>query len=480
MSLDPVAWPAASGPAFGVRADGAGDAVPARPLPGDAAAEALRARRGRHVAGPRVMADRLTTEPSDAGASGALAGAGRAWLLMADDDHAERTGAELAAAGWQVELRLGSLQLLLLHLHCEAAPPDVLLCGLRFDDGDAFRLMRLLSGDPRAPALFFTTRQPRSVLDNAAAMAEACGLKLAGGVTRPVAPGRIVQALRTYRLAPATQAPDAGTAELAARDLRALLQGERLQAWLQPRMRLPGLEIAGVEVLMRGVAEDGSLLSPQRLVPALQRHGLLESATLVLARQAFGFLAGCRAEGVALTCSINVSLHSLSDATFCAELSELAQRNGLDPGWITLEISEKDTAADPPTVIENTARCRLLGFNLCIDDFGTGYSNLLQLSRLPFSALKIDQSFIAGIESDPTRQVIVKACADLAHGLGLRVVAEGVETAAQLQAVGAAGCNEAQGSVLSQPMSLDETRQWLRGLDPGRLPRVQPPAAALR
>ncbi|WP_157270753.1 EAL domain-containing protein [Azohydromonas aeria] len=399
---------------------------------------------------------------------------GRAWLLMADDGHAEQVGAELTAAGWQVELQLGSLQLLLLHLYCEAAPPDVLLCGLRLDDGDAFRLMRLLSGDPRAPALFFTTRQPRGVLDNALAMGEACGLEVAGGVTWPAAPGRIAQALRTYRQTPGARTAAADAGELTAPELRALLQDDGLHAWLQPRVRLPGLEAVGVEAFMRGVAGDGSLLGPQRLVPALQRHGLLESATLVLAHQVVAFLAGCRSEGMALTGSINVSLHSLSDAAFCAELSELAQRHGIDPGWITLEISEKDTAADLPTVIENTARCRLLGFNLCIDDFGTGYSNLLQLSRLPFSALKIDQSFIAGIDSDATRQVIVKACADLAHGLGLRVVAEGVETAAQLQAVGAAGCTEAQGSALSPPMPLDEARQWLRSLEPGRRPRATP------
>jgi EAL domain-containing protein (putative c-di-GMP-specific phosphodiesterase class I) len=116
-------------------------------------------------------------------------------------------------------------------------------------------------------------------------------------------------------------------------------------------------------------------------------------------------------------------------------------------------------------VIENTSRIRLLGFNLSIDDFGTAYSSLLQLSQLPFSELKIDRSFVSAIDSDPTKRVIVSSCASLARGLGLRVVAEGVETPAELAAVREAGCTEIQGYLLARPMSLNAMRQWLQGLD---------------
>jgi hypothetical protein len=264
--------------------------------------------------------------------------AGRAWLLIADVPYADQLQAELAAEGWQVELRLTHMQHLLLHLHCEPAPPDVLVCGLRFDDGDAFRLMRLLAGDPRAPALFFSSRQQRSVLKSAQSMAAACKLQVAGLAERPVEPGYVAAALREYRRSVPAQAPVAPP-ELTAEELRGMLAQGRIQAWMQPQLRLSSGEVVGVETLMRGVGEDGSLLMPDRLLPAFKRHGLLDAATLAMVRQTSAFLVGCLEDGMPLSGSINASLHSLSDPGFCDLLSQAVRASGLDPSWITIEIT---------------------------------------------------------------------------------------------------------------------------------------------
>lgn len=395
---------------------------------------------------------------------------GCAWLLGNDADHAAQIETELGAEGWRVDLRLRSLQHLLLHLHCEASPPDVLVCGLHFDDGDAFALMRLLTHDPRAPALFLVLQQQqRVVLKSALAMAGACNLRVAGCAERPLAAGQIAQALRPYRLAVPSRAP-AAPPELTAEALRSMLKQDRLQAWLQPQLHLDSREVVGVEATLHGVAEDGTPLPPARLLPALKRHGLMEAATLALVRQTCGFLADNVREGVPLSGSIKASMHSLSDPDFCIELQRIVRESKVDPAWITIEISESDAAADLPTVIENTARCRLLGFNLSIADFGTAYSSLMQLAQLPLSELKFDRSLVTNIDADTTRRTIVASCAGLARGLGLRVVADGVETAAELRALQAAGCTEVQGSLLTLPMSMEAMRQWLRGLDGLRVP----------
>ena len=162
----------------------------------------------------------------------------RIWLLSSDSAHAVQVEAELVAEGWRVDLRLDSMQQLLLHLHCEAAPPDVLVCGLRFDDGDAFGLMRLLMNDPRAPALLLVLQQQqRVVAKSALAMAAACQLKVAGCVERPLAVGQIAQALHAYRRVVPQPAQPAAP-ELTAEQLRAMLQQDRLQAWLQPQLLL--------------------------------------------------------------------------------------------------------------------------------------------------------------------------------------------------------------------------------------------------
>ncbi|WP_298234406.1 EAL domain-containing protein [uncultured Azohydromonas sp.] len=395
---------------------------------------------------------------------------GRAWLLSNDTAHVAQVETELGAEGWRVDLRLRSLQHLLLHLHCEAAPPDVLVCGLHFDDGDAFALMRLLTHDPRAPALFLVLQpQQRVVLKSALAMAGACNLRVAGYAERPLTAGQIAQALRPYRVAVPARAP-VPAPELTAEALRSMLQHDRLQAWLQPQLHLDSREVVGVEAILHGVAEDGTPLPPARLQPALKRHGLLEAATLALVRQTCGFLADCVRDGQPLSGSIKASMHSLSDPDFCIELQRIVQDSKVDPASITIEISESDAAADLPTVIENTARCRLLGFNLSITDFGTAYSSLMQLAQLPLSELKFDRSLVTNIDADVTRRTIVASCAGLARGLGLRVVADGVETATELRALQAAGCTEVQGHLLAHPMPTDAMRQWLHGLDRLRVP----------
>ncbi len=395
---------------------------------------------------------------------------GRAWLLSNDSAHMAQVEAELGAAeSWQVDLRLGSLQHLLLHLHCEASPPDVLVCGLHFDDGDAFTLMRLLTHDPRAPALFLVLhQQQRVVLKSVLAMAGACNLRVAGYVERPWAAGQIAQALHPYRVAVPARA--AATPDLTAEVLRTMLQHDRLRVWLQPQLHLESREVVGVEASLHGLAEDGTPLPPERLLPALKRHGLQEAATLALARQTCGFLADCVREGLPLSGSIKASMHSLSDPDFCIELQRIVQDSKIDPAWITIEISESDAAADLSTVIENTARCRLLGFNLSIANFGTAYSSLMQLAQLPLSELKFDRSLVTNIDADATRRTIVASCAGLARGLGLRVVADGVESASELRALQTAGCTEVQGPLLTHSMSMDAMRQWLRGLDGLRVP----------
>jgi EAL domain-containing protein (putative c-di-GMP-specific phosphodiesterase class I)/AmiR/NasT family two-component response regulator len=398
---------------------------------------------------------------------------GRAWLLAADAAHAQQLDAELLADGWQVAVRVTHMQHLLLHLHCEPELPDVVVCGLRFADGDALRLMRLLANDPQAPLLFFTAQeQPRGVLKSVLAMAERCNLKAACCLEQPTAQGKIAQALRAYR-STGLRAPKVAVRELAEADLRSMLDQGRFEAWLQPQVRLGGtggLDVVSVEALMRGLGDDGAPLGPGRLLPALQQHGLLERATLMLVGQLCEFLAGCVEDGLPLRGALNLSLHSLADEGFCAELQQIVRRSGLEPSRITLEVDEHDVMGELTTVIENTTRCRLLGFGLALDHFGTAYSSPLQLSQLPFSELKIDSSLVAGMETDAAKQAIVASSTSLARGLGLRVVAEGVQSPSELRAVQAAGCTEAQGYLLMRPMSMQAMRQWLRGLDQLRLP----------
>ncbi|MEF7612907.1 EAL domain-containing response regulator [Aquincola sp. MAHUQ-54] len=401
---------------------------------------------------------------SDAGPPAApdAADAAVVWVAVSEPEVAGDVARALADAGRPpaaVVHDVAGVQRLL----AQRAPPALLVMGLRFADGDGFQLMRLLARRARAPAVFILSRQQRAVIKTASSLAESCGLPLAGAAELPAQADAIVRSVLAYRPDVQRPAPPVRP-ELSRDELLSLFDRDVLQPWMQPKWRLATGEIVGFEALMRAHDAEGRLVMPDRLVAALGRHQLLDEATLHMARRTVDFVASCLAEGMAISASINVSMQSLSNFSFCQELAAAVDQAGVDPSWITIEITETDAMADLASVIENTGRIRMLGFNLAIDDFGTAYSSLFQLSRIPFSELKIERAFVTGIAADRGKQGIVKACAMLGASLGLHVVAEGVETLEELQWIRDAGCTEVQGYLVSRPMPAGRALDWLRGL----------------
>jgi EAL domain-containing protein (putative c-di-GMP-specific phosphodiesterase class I)/CheY-like chemotaxis protein len=390
------------------------------------------------------------------------------WVVMGSLVQAAPLAATLAAAGWQVgHVSVGVAQVRQA-LDAAPTPPDVLLMALDFEDGDGLQLIRLLGRARLAPAVFVLSHQQRAVIRAALRLAEACGVHIAGSAEQPVPAADVVQQLAAWWAARRPAAPTARPPVAAPQappldgpTLRQLLADGGLQAWFQPQLRLDTREIVGVEALMRAQDAQGHWIMPDRLLPGLAAHGLMEAATLEILRQTAAFTAGCIGHGLAISASVNASLRSMSDLAFCRQLPQIVAQAGLDPCWITIEVTESDTTDDLADVIENTARIRMLGFNLAIDDFGVAYSSLSQLSFIPFSELKIDRAFVQGLHLDATRRGIVQGCATLGRLLRLEVVAEGVETPEELAAVAAAGCTRVQGYLVARPMPAAAMRDWL-------------------
>ncbi len=389
--------------------------------------------------------------------------AGRCWIALRDQGRARTLEDALLAQHWQVDRRFCSVAALGRALASEQ-PPALLVLGLGFDDGDALQLIRALRGRPDAPALYIVSRQQRAVIKAAVALAQACGLCVVGAAEEPVAATMVAADLSMPRVWPTRHLAAGAVAALGAADLRRLIDRQALQVWAQPQMLLRTREIVGFEALMRGVAEDGAVLKPDDLVPALSAHGLLAEATLMLLDQTARLVAAALQRGQAVTGSVNVSLRSMSDTAFCRELPRILERHGLDPCWITIEITETDAMRELTEVVENTARVRMFGFRLSIDDFGSGYSSLSQLLAIPFSELKLDRSFIQDLDTDPRKQAVVRCCAELGRSLGLEVVAEGVETSAEQHAVETCGCTHVQGYRLAKPMPSGRALDWLGAL----------------
>jgi diguanylate cyclase (GGDEF)-like protein len=244
-------------------------------------------------------------------------------------------------------------------------------------------------------------------------------------------------------------------------DLRAAIEAKSLDVVYQPKLDLTSGRIVGVEALVRWEHLTRGVVAPAEFVRVAEDTGLIKSLTdLVLAR-GIETLRVVREHGFEIGLAVNLSTHDLFDSRLPDRVRAYLDSNGVEPGTLTLEITESSLFVDAPRTRATIDDLHDAGFKMAVDDFGTGYSSLSYLRRLPVNELKVDQSFVARMLTDPQDEVIVKSTIDLGHNLGLHVVAEGVESIAVMNRLSEFGCDAAQGYCISQPLSSDELIEWL-------------------
>ena len=252
-----------------------------------------------------------------------------------------------------------------------------------------------------------------------------------------------------------------------ARDLRAVLAAggdDQLALHYQPKVEAGSGEICGVEALLRWQHPQRGAVSPGVFIPVAERFGLITPLGDWVIDEACRQLAAWRAQGLQLRVAINLSVQQLRQPDpLVQRLGEGLRQYGLEAGRLTCEITESAAMDDAAATEATLHRLAGLGLQLSIDDFGTGYSSLAYLRRLPVSQLKVDRSFVQDLESSADARAIVKAVIELAHALGLKVVAEGVETEGQARVLRHKGCDELQGYLFARPMPAEALARWARG-----------------
>lgn len=260
------------------------------------------------------------------------------------------------------------------------------------------------------------------------------------------------------RYTPAQDSTSAQTLSLLG-ELRRAVERDELRLYLQPKVSLNDGQTRAAEALVRWQHPERGLVPPVQFIPFAEQTGYVRQLTLWVFEEAARLLAQGLSQPLRL--SVNLSTRDLLDLELCSRLDTILARYGVQAESFCLEITESAIMDDPQRAEAMLNRLSDRGFKLSIDDFGTGYSSLAYLKRLPVDELKIDKSFVMGMESDPDDAIIVRSTIDLAHNLGLSVVAEGVESGAIQSRLQALGCDEAQGYHISRPIAAADFNAWL-------------------
>ena len=245
-------------------------------------------------------------------------------------------------------------------------------------------------------------------------------------------------------------------------DLRHALERGELALHFQPKASLAGGYVTGFEALLRWHRTNNGAVSPAEFVPVLERSGLIVPVGEWVIDRACAQLRAWRDAGLEpVPIAINLSVRQFMRGDISATIVRALAEHDVEARLLEVEITESDAMRNPAEVAETLGRLRMRGLRISIDDFGTGYSSLAYLKRLPVDALKIDRSFVAGLPGNGEDASIARAVIGMAHSLGLKVIAEGVENAAQRDFLATHGCDEIQGYLLSRPAPATECTRLL-------------------
>ncbi|MDP9123921.1 MAG: GGDEF domain-containing phosphodiesterase, partial [Pseudomonadota bacterium] len=263
---------------------------------------------------------------------------------------------------------------------------------------------------------------------------------------------------------PAIDATSAQTLTLIS-ELRQAVDRNELRLYLQPKLALDDRRVVGAEALVRWQHPQRGLVPPAHFIPFAEQTGFIRILTMWVFEEAARHWQTLADEGLQLRLSVNLSTRDLLDLDLPQKFASLLARHGVPAAAFCLEITESAIMDDPQRALATLDALSAMGFKLSIDDFGTGYSSLAYLKRLPVDELKIDQSFVRNMQSDRDDEMIVRSTIDLAHNLGIMVVAEGVETAAAWNLLRDLKCDQAQGYHMGRPMPVTEFSAWSTSWD---------------
>uniref|UniRef100_UPI0039F69BFA EAL domain-containing response regulator n=1 Tax=Sulfuriferula sp. GW6 TaxID=3345112 RepID=UPI0039F69BFA len=339
-------------------------------------------------------------------------------------------------------------------------PPDLIVCDLQMPGVDGVELLRWIAESRFPGAIVVSSGMDTRIVDAVSSLVNAHGLRMLGVLQKPLQEQDLLRLLSQLVVEPPIRAGSSEAPPLSIDEIREALAEDRVEVFVQPKVSVQKKLVLGVECLARLRCRTGDIIPPVRFVPVLESHGLIGELSLTIFGKALDLLATWTLSEPTLKLAVNLSVDDIRRADLPEMLIAMVAERRLDPGRITLEITESQGLTDFITSLEVLSRLRLRGFGLSIDDFGTGFSTMETLKRLPFTEIKIDRAFVHGAKDDKVQRAILESSAQLGRALRINIVAEGIETEDDFETIYWAGCYEAQGYYISRPMPASEFLIW--------------------
>jgi EAL domain-containing protein (putative c-di-GMP-specific phosphodiesterase class I) len=348
---------------------------------------------------------------------------------------------------------------------------DIIISDLDMPGMDGLEFMRHLS-EARIPVAIILASALESVLlDSVETMTRAYGVRILGVIQKPITPEKLDALIKLHVPAQAGQTrPGAADLSFTIEEIVQGLKNDEFEPFFQPKVLLASRRLKGAEALARWRHPQKGIIAPYAFIGLLEDRNQIDELTWMMLRKSVAFCKEWRAKSDRdVNVSVNVSVKSLADVHFADRVHELVHLENLDSRNIILEVTESAATTDICHALENLSRLRMRGFGLSIDDYGTGYSSLQQLTRIAFTEIKIDQSFVADAAAQQSARIILESSLDMAKKLGISTVAEGVETQDQWDLVRELGCELAQGYFIARPIAASEFLAWARNQSPNWL-----------
>lgn len=342
-----------------------------------------------------------------------------------------------------------------------ACSVDIVISDLEMPGMDGMEFIRNLGETGARVSIILASALERKLLASIETMSEAYGINLLGVIEKPLTPGKLMPLIMRHKPAQTKPARPAGPT-FSLEEIAAGLKNNEFEPFFQPKIDMATGQVKGAEALARWRHPQHGIVAPYAFIQTLEDNGKIEELTAVMVREAVAFCATWRDAGIEGTVSVNLSVKSLGDVRLADRLTKFVRAQSLDPRHVVMEVTESAVTSEVAHTLENLARLRMKGFGLSIDDYGTGYSSMQQLSRIAFTELKIDQSFVANATTKKSARVMLESSIEMARKLNISAVAEGVESQADWDMLRGLHCDVAQGYFIARPMEAGAYMDWVR------------------